>query len=175
METRKFSLVGLLISWIASIIYLASLTSLIPFGALLLTSRPDRIPDTLQYLPYTALALVGVSVLILFIYYRSFAHTLASLGWMTLLPGLASLFFLIFKPEAVLDLLATFVIGFGKIEPLVAAYIGQAVPKLWIFILGYIALGMVLIYIAGKMESEHALTSTVRKLFGPRARIFRSR
>jgi len=175
VETQNFSLVGLLISWIASILYLASLTSLIPFGALLLTSRPDRIPDTLQYLPHTALALVGVSVLILFIYYRSFARTLASLGWMTLLPGLASLFFLIFKPEAVLDLLAKLVIGFGKVEPLLASYLERTVPKLWIFILGYIALGIVLIYIAGKIEREHALTSTIRKLFGSRARIVRSR
>ena len=171
---QHWSVGGFITGWVARLLYLTSLTALIPFGALLLTERPEKIPDTLQYLPLTAATLLGLSALVLLLYHRSVAHTLASLGWMTLVPGIGSLVFMLVNREAVFTLLATLVIGFGKIEPLLVAYLENVLPKLWLFIIGYIVLGLVLIHIAGRMEHEHALTSQLRKLFGPRARIFRS-
>ncbi len=175
MAKYEFSIVGLLVSWIARVPYIASLTSLIPFGALLITSVPAQISVELGYLPRSALALLGMSALILLCYHRNFAHTLASLGWMTLLPGLGALFFMIFRREQVFGLLSRFVVGFGKIEPAVNSYLGRALPNLWIFIAGYIVIGFVLIYFAGRIESEHAITSYLRRIFGPRARIVRMR
>ncbi len=175
MAAYKFSILGLLVSWVARVLYIASLTSLIPFGALLITSAPAQIPVTSGYLPATALALLGMSALMLLGYHRNFAHTLSSLGWMTLLPGLGALFFMIFRREQVFGLLSRLVAGFGKIEPVVNSYLERALPNLWIFIAGYIMIGCVLIYFAGRIESEHAITSYFRRIFGPRARIFRMR
>jgi hypothetical protein len=94
---------------------------------------------------------------------------------MTLLPGLGALFFMIFRREQVFGLLSKFVVGFGKIEPAVNAYLERALPNLWIFIAGYIIIGFVLLYFAGKIEEEHAIMSYLKRLFGPRVKIFRSR
>jgi hypothetical protein len=173
MPPYRFSFTGFIIGWIAKLLYFASLTTLIPFGAMLLTARPAEIPASLQYLPWTALGLLFLSAFVLLVYHRNLAHTLASLGWMTLLPGIGALVFMIVDPQTVLGFIAKLVVGFGKVEPLVESYLNDVLPKVWLFIAVYILLGFVLISIAGKMESKHALMSHFRKIFGPRVRFFR--
>ncbi len=175
MAKYESALLGWVVSWIARMLYLSSLASLIPFGALLITSAPAQFPVQLNYLPMTALALIGMSALVLLCYYRNLAHTLSSLGWMTLLPGLGALFFMIFRREQVLGLLSRVVVGFGTIEPAVNAYLERTLPNLWVFIAGYIIIGIVLVYFAGRIESEQAVMSRIRRIFGPRTRIFRMR
>ncbi len=175
MAKYKSTLLGWVVSGVAKLVYLASLASLIPFGALLITTAPEQIAVELGHIPLTALAMLGVSALILLCYHRNFARTLASLGWMTLLPGLGAVFFMIFRREQVFGLLSGLVVGFGKIEPALNAYLERALPNLWVFIAGYIIIGFVLVYFAGRIEREHAITSCIRKFFGPRARIFRTR
>ncbi|MEM2916716.1 MAG: hypothetical protein QXT19_05175, partial [Candidatus Woesearchaeota archaeon] len=162
------SVSGLVVGWIARLLYIASLTSLVPFGALLLTSAPAQVPVRLGYLPVTALALFGLSALLLLCYHRSLARTLSSLGWMTLLPGLVALFFIIFRRDRGFGMLSWLVVGFGKIEPALNAYLERTLPKLWVFIVGYIIIGFVLVYFAGKIEKERTLTSYLKRLFGPR-------
>jgi hypothetical protein len=173
MHVHRFSFTGFLIGWFARLLYFASLASLIPFGAMLLTTRPEKIPANLQYLPWTAVGLLFLSAFVLLVYHRSFAHTLASLGWMTLLPGIGALVFMLVNKEAVFNFITTLVVGFGKVEPLVSEYINDVLPKVWLFIAVYIILGFLLIYIAGKMEYEHAMMSQFRRIFGSRVRFFR--
>lgn len=172
MSRYQFSITGFIVGIIAKLVYLSALTVLIPFGAMILTQKPSGLPATLQFFPISALALLGFSVLILLFHHRSLAHTLASLGWMTLLPGLGALGLMIFNREAVFTILGNF-LGFGRIEPYIADYINSALPNVWFVTVVYIILGVVLIYIAGRMESTHTITAYVRRVFGPRARIYR--
>ncbi len=173
MQAHKFSVIGFFVSWIAKLLYFAALTSLIPFGAMLFTARPEKIPEAIAYFPITALGLIALSIVVLLIYTKSFAHTLASMGWMTLLPGIGALVFMFVDKQAVIGIFAKVILGFDKIEPYVSAYLDDVLPKVWIFIIAYILLGLVLISIAGKMEYEHALMFQFKKIFGPNARIFR--
>lgn len=173
MPKYEFSMAGFIVGFIAKLLYFSSLTALIPFGAMILTQKTADLPATMHFLPLSALALLGFSVLILLFHHRSIAHTLASLGWMTLIPGLGALGFMIFNRDAVMNMLSSVIFGFGKIEPYVAAYLNSALPKVWVVIVVYILLGAILLYIAGRMESQHAITSYVRRIFGPRARIYR--
>ncbi len=173
MTAHKFSIAGFIIRWIASLLYITALTTLIPYGALLLTAMPENIALNLGYLPITAFGLLVLSVLVLWFYYKSLAHTVSSLGWMTLLPGLGALFFMIFRPDEVLGLLSGFITSFGRIEPYIIAYLETAFPKLWIMIISYLVLGVLFIYVAGRMEYKHALVFQLKRIFGPRAKIYR--
>lgn len=173
MQKYEFSMTGFIVGFIAKLLYFSSLTALIPFGAMILTQKTESLPATLRFLPITALALLGFSVLMLLFHHKSLAHTLASLGWMTLLPGIGALGFMIFNKAAVFNVLNSAIFGFSKIQPYVAAYLDSALPKVWIVIGVYILLGFILVYIAGRMESKHAITSYIRRVFGPRARIYR--
>ena len=173
-QARHFNLFGFIIGWIARLLYLGALTTLIPFGALLITSGIKNIPTQVRNVPITAVVLVGISIVVLFLYHRDFAHTLASMGWMTFLPGLGGLFFLFFSKDKIFALFEKLFVGFESIKPLLDA-VQQSLPQVWIFVIGYVVLGFVLIHIAGRMDREHALTSQLRKIFGPRARIYKSR
>jgi hypothetical protein len=174
VELHKFSVTGFVISWIARLFYLGALTALIPFGAVLITSGLSEIPETIRAVPTAALALAGVSVLVLFFYHGHLAHVLAALGWMTLLPGIGGAIFLLLKRETLFAFLTAIFSGFALVEPFIAA-VEKALPNAWLFVIGYLVLGVMFIYVAGKMEREHAVLTQMRKLFGPRARIFRSR
>lgn len=174
MKERVHTLWGLIIGWIARLLYLSSLVALIPFFILLFTSPLVLLPETLQLVPFTAMGLLAVSILILFLYHRNLAHVLASMGWMTMIPGFAAVFFLIFNREAVFQLLASIVAGFGKVEPWVVSYLEHFLPHSWAFSVIYILVGFVLLKIARKIDHEHSLALQIKKLFGPRVRIFRS-
>ncbi len=170
-HSYSFNAVNLIVGWIAGLFYFTALTSLIPFGALLVTSGVVSIPSQLRHLPLAALILVGVSILVLFLHYRNAAHTLAALGWMTFLPGLGGFFFLVFGKVAVFAWLEKIFEG-SIAAPFISA-VYKALPSAWLFVIGYILLGYALIGIAGRMDREHALFAQVRKLFGPRARILK--
>ncbi len=174
MAEHKFSLGGFLVSWIARLLYFSALTVLIPFGALMLSAGLGGIPQAVRAIPTTALLLVGVSAVILLLYHRNIAATLASLGWMTLLPGLGGLVFLILGKETIIAVLQKLFLGFGLVESMVGM-IEQSLPNLIIFVIGYIILGLLFLHIAGKIEHKHAITAQIKKLFGPRARVLRSR
>jgi hypothetical protein len=140
---------------------------------LLLTSRPEKVLLDFGRFPIAAIALLCLSIVVLMAYHRSFAHTLASLGWMTLVPGIGALVMMIVNREAVVSFLVSLVSVFGNVGPYVSAYIDAALPKVWVFIGVYIFLGFVLLYVAGKIEYEHAMMATLKRVFGPRARIYR--
>jgi hypothetical protein len=167
-----FSLHGFIVSWIARLFYLSSLTSLIPFGAVLVKSGFTHIGEQLGKVPIAAIILLGLSILVLLFFYHNLAHTLASLGWMTFLPGLGGVFFMLFNREQVFGALASVFSGFALVEPFIIA-LQASLPQVWAFIIGYVALGFVLIHIAGRIEREHALTTTLKNVFGPRVRILR--
>jgi len=169
--TFQFNVVNFIVGWIAGLFYLTALSALIPFGALLITSGFSHIPAHLQNFPITALILIGVSVIVLVLHYRSVAHTLAALGWMTFMPGLGGVFFLAFGSEKVFAWLAKIFVG-SALEPFIAA-VYKALPQVWLFVIGYVIIGYIFIHIAGKIDREHALASQLRKLFGPRARIYK--
>jgi len=173
MEAHRFSLGGFIVGWVARLLYLSALTVLIPFGALLITSGLSKIPEAIRQVPITALALVGVSAIILFLYHHSIAHTLASLGWMTLLPGIGGLLLMLVGREAIFGFISRFFAGFSLIEPLLTA-VQESLPKIWLFAVAYIIIGLMLIHTAGKIDHQHALRSQLRNLFGPRVRIFKS-
>jgi hypothetical protein len=171
-EAFKFSVANFVVGWIAGLFYLTALATLIPFGALLATSGFTHIPEYLHNVPISALILVGIAVAVLFVHYRSVAHTIASLGWMTFLPGLGGLLLLVFGKVQIFAWLERFFAG-TALEPFIAA-IYNAMPQVWLFVIGYVVLGYIFIHIAGKIDREHALAAQLRKLFGPRARIYRS-
>lgn len=173
MVRLRSGVVGFFIGWISKLFYIASLASLIPFGAMIITSVPAEIPVELGYFPLTALVLLIISVLILFCYHRNLARTLASLGLMTLVPGIGALVLMIVNKDVVFAIFARFLFGFGKIEPYLDSYIESAIPKTWLFIVAYILLGLLLLYVAGRIEYEHTLVGYFRRVFGPRARIYR--
>jgi hypothetical protein len=159
--------------WVVRLLYLSALTTLVPFVAHFIASGSLALPENVQYVPGAAFGILVICITVLFIHYHSVAHTLASLGWMTFVPGLIALFFQIVSPESFIATLETVGIGAGLVQNEIKEYINFVVPKVWLFIAVYLALGFILIHIAGKMEREHALTAQVRKLFGPRARILR--
>ncbi|MEM4239915.1 MAG: hypothetical protein QXM31_00040 [Candidatus Woesearchaeota archaeon] len=168
MPRHRRGIFGFILEWIAKLLYFASLSSLIPFGAMILTQRPDRIPQTLSYLPLTALGLLIVSAALLLAYHKSLAHTIAALGWMTLIPGIGALAFMIVNRQAVLDFFAKTILGFEKIEPYVAEYLDNVLPKVWLFVIAYVIIGLVLLQIAGRIGREHSIWSRIRRLLGLR-------
>ena len=170
MTEHKFHRLDLLIWFVVKILYLYSLTALIPFGALFFTSGVRAIPQEIQHSPLIALGIFAVSLILLFAHYRDLAHSLASLGWMALLVGITAVLFHLLHPQSVLGLFQNVVYGFDKIEPIIVKELDDVFPTIWLFIIGYIVLGIVLLYIAGKMEPEHSMMSTIRKLFKPRKR-----
>lgn len=165
----------ILLWWVVRLLYLSALTTLVPFVARFITAGTFALPENVQYVPGAAFGILVVCVLVLFFHYHSAAHTLASLGWMTFIPGLFALFFQIVSPESFIALLEKVGVGAGLVQSEIREYIAYVVPKLWLYIAVYVVLGLLLITLAGKMEREHALGEQVRKLFGPRARIFRHR
>jgi hypothetical protein len=170
---HRFSLSGFIVSWIARLFYLASLTAIIPFAAFLLANPLEAMPDLLSQFPVAALILFVLSIIILFVYHHNIAHTLAALGWMALLPGFGGLVFMLVPREAAFAFLKGIFSGFAMLEPFVAA-VQQALPWGWLFVIGYIVIGLALVHIAGRMDSDHALTTHLKKIFGPRVRILRS-
>jgi hypothetical protein len=172
MHRHRFSIIGFFVGWIAKLLYFASLTSLIPFGAMLLTARPQKIPETLAYFPLTAIGLLLISAFVLLVYHKNLGHTISTLGWMTLIPGIGSLVFMFVNPQAVLDLFAKVILGFDKIEQYIMSYLDDVLPKVWLFIAAYILLGIVLISVGRKMEHKQTLMSYFRKVFGPRVRFY---
>lgn len=172
-EAHRFSLAGFIVGWVARLFYLASLTAIIPFAVLLLTKPLETVPNFFAQFPFAALVLFVLSIVVLFIYHRDVAHTLAALGWMALLPGLGGLAFMLIPRETALGFLKSVFSGFAMLEPFVAA-VQQALPGVWLFVIGYIVIGLVLVHVAGRMDEQHALMTHMKKIFGPRVRVFRS-
>jgi hypothetical protein len=173
-KMHEFHLSGFIISWFARLLYLGSLTTLIPFGALVLASPEKFVSESLHYIPVTGFAFAGAGALILLLHYRNLAHVLATLGWATLIPGLGGLFFMVFQRDAFFAFLTNVFSGFSLIEPFAAVF-QQTFPTIWLFVIGYVLIGLVLLHVAGRMEREHAVLEQFKKIFGPRVRVFRSR
>lgn len=170
---RKFSPLSFVVGWMAGLLYLGALASLIPFGALLVSSGFKNIPAAMHQVPIAALALVGASFIVLLLYYRDLAHSLAALGWMTFLPGFGGLFMLFFSPDAMFAFLQKTFAGFSAVKPFLEA-VQNTLPTVWLFIIGYILVGFIFLHIAGRLNEEHQLSSYFKKAFGPRVKIFRS-
>lgn len=170
MTEHKFHRLDLLIWLVVKALYLYSLTALIPFGALFFTSGFRAIPQEIQHVPLISFGLFVASLIILFAHYRDIAHALASLGWMGLLCGITAVLFHLFHPQSVLGLFKNIVYGFDKIEPVILKELNDVLPTIWLFIVSYMVFGIVLLYVAGKIEPEHSMMSTVRNIFRPRDR-----
>ncbi|MEM4247151.1 MAG: hypothetical protein QXR48_01280 [Candidatus Woesearchaeota archaeon] len=173
MVRLRSGVFGFFVGWISRLIYVSSLASLIPFGAMIFTSAPAEIPVGFGYFPLTALGLLGVSALILFCYHRNLARTFASLGLMTLIPGIGALVLMLVNKDVVFAIFARFVFGFGKIEPYLNSYIESAIPNTWLFIIAYVLLGFLFLYVAVKIKYRYALVGYFRRVFGSRARIYK--
>jgi hypothetical protein len=117
MTEHKFHRLDLLIWLVVKALYLYSLTALIPFGALFFTSGVHAIPQEILHAPFVALGIFAASLILLFAHYWDLAHTLASLGWMALVPGIAAVLFHWLHPKSVLGLFQV-IYGFDKIEPI---------------------------------------------------------
>ena len=165
MTEHEFHRLDLLIWLVVKTLYLYSLTTLIPFGALFFTSGFQAIPKEIQHVPLIAFGIFTASLILLFAHYRDIAHALASLGWMGLLCGITAVLFHLFHPQSVFGLFKNVVYGFDKIEPIILKELNDVLPTIWLFIVGYLVFGIVLLYIAGKIEPEHSMMSTLRKLF----------
>ena len=170
---HKSFLGGFIICTLAQILYLSSLTVLIPLGILIFLSPVQTTSMLGESLPWGSVVLLLLSVIILFGYYHNTAKTVSILGWLSLIPGLSGLFFLLVDRESLFNLLSSFLVGINVVEPVIAAW-ENTLPQLWLFVIGYLVLGMFLIHLAGRLGREHALVSKIKQMFGRRARIVRS-
>lgn len=164
---------GFIIAFIARVLYLGALATIVPAAILMLASPLEAVPIFFEYVPFYALAIVLLSVIMLYFHEKSIGHVFLSLGWMTIIPGIGGAVFLYFGRETVLSWLTIF---FGIIPVLapVLAVLESIYPNLWLLVIAYIVLGIILLHIAGKLEREYALSMQVKKLFGRRARVIRS-
>lgn len=172
MVEQKTGLFGVVVRWFAHLLYVSSLTALIPFASLMLYSPAGLWPAMLGYAPLTAIVLLVLSVAVLFFYYHNVGHVLASLGWMTFVPGIAGFFFVVFRMEWVFALFEYFA---GPLAPVVRQQLENALPTSWLFIIGYVVIGFVLLKAAGGLEREHVISGRIRKFLGSRWRITSAR
>ena len=112
----------ILLWWVVRLLYLSALTTLVPFVAHMITSRSFAVPERLQYVPGTALGVLIICVLVLSVHYHSIAHMLASLGWMTLIPGIFALFFQVVSPDVFIALLEKAGVGAGFVQSEIKEY-----------------------------------------------------
>lgn len=131
------------IKWIARLFYVAGLTSLIPLAPLLLF--PEHLATVKVLLVFSA-AFVCMGFLLLLWYTSSLRKTLFNLGIMTLIPGLLAVLFAALGEKK----LILFIASFGKLGPIIEAYVQTYVPKGWFLAGIYILLGTILAYLGEK-------------------------
>ena|GEM_PF-4777909 len=172
-KERKKIAIGVILIWVSSVIYMAALAFLVPFISLLLAPPTFfMLPPGLGKLTFIAIALVIASGVILTFYKKSVGNALQYLGYMTFLVAGIAVFFAFVGKEKIISLLSVL----GSLKPVAAGYVqywAYFVPKVWLSIAIYVAVGIILWVIGNRLKRREQALGYVKKVYGRRARIIR--
>ena len=131
------------VSYLAQVLYITGLTSLIPIVPLVFTN--------LSYINYAfafALLLIVLSFMVVFLVTKSKKDAFYTLGFMTLFPGLLAVFFAYTGARR----MALFIGYFKELSPFVQDWINHYVPNTWLLSGIYILIGVGLIWISQSLR-----------------------
>jgi hypothetical protein len=129
----------------AQVFYFAGLTALIPLVPLLFS--PDQLVGA-KYAFGFALGFIFVSFVLVYWFSESKRIAFASLGYMTLVPGLLAVVFSFMGPRR----MAEFLRRFGEASPYLENWIESYVPNAWLLAGIYIIVGVGFIWISQKVR-----------------------
>lgn len=145
LKKRISEFVGFqIVKFVASFLYMAGLTSLIPLLPLFLS--PDKLIAAKSAF-LLALGLIVVSFLFVYWFSGSRKIALRSIGFMTLVPGMIAVFFS-YAPRHMTRIMGLF----GAASPYVERFFLYKVPNVWLLAGIYIVLGVGLIWLSLRGE-----------------------
>lgn len=145
LKKRVSEFVGFqVVKFVASFLYIAGLTSLIPLLPLFLS--PDKLIAAKSAFLF-ALGMIVISFLFIYWFAGSRKIALRSIGLMTLVPGMLAVFFS-YAPHHMTRLMGLF----GAATPYVKTFFMSRVPNAWLLAGIYIILGVGLIWLSFRGE-----------------------
>ena len=146
--SRFHAFIGLIVlEWVLSFAYVSGLTMLFPFVYFL--ALPGTTSPTLFGV---AAALIGVSVVGFLFLQGGFGHALKALSKITMIPGIIGVVFSFFGEDVILSLLPRAIPADAL--TLAKTYLDQAIPKIRVLTIIYIALGVFLWWLGEKFGSR---------------------
>lgn len=128
--------------FIAQLLYLAGLTLLLPMFPILF--EPELFREV-RLIFFVALALIAASFTVIVFVTHSKKRAFSTLGWITLLPGLAAVVFTAFGSDWLIE-------STMQASPFVQYWIQKYVPNSW-FVSGvYVMLGALLLWISEQVR-----------------------
>jgi hypothetical protein len=100
-----------------------------------------------------AFVLILVSLVLLGFVAGSISKFIRGIGWMMLIPGIIAVLFAVFGQAEVYDWAENRVTGFSTAEPVVGWLVEHSVPKVAYLGGAYILIGMILLWIGGKLQA----------------------
>lgn len=142
---KCFALFFVVLSF-ARFLYFAGLSSILPLMPLVFS--PASFFE-LRLAFGIAVASMVSGFIVLWLYSRSRRFAWQSLGWMTIVPGVLSVFFLFSGSRRLAELYS----WFGPVSPIVQEWFDAFVPKAWLIAGMYLIIGVFLV-VVGERESK---------------------
>ncbi|MBD3361994.1 hypothetical protein GF358_04360 [Candidatus Woesearchaeota archaeon] len=176
MKSKKKGsfLTAVIVNIVAHFLYIAGLSIIIPI--LFLFFFPSQLWSAVNYakpILISAIVLVVLSMIVLYVYNKSIGKTLFNLGLATFVPGAIALVFSIYNKEIVFGFIRSYFSAFEFIEPLLDSYLAHVIPTVWAVTIAYIVIGFVFIIFGVQRLRRESTKSLAKKVFGKRARIVR--
>ena len=144
----------LLLKKIYRFFYLTGLTMVVPFLYVLTLSKVTQpfTKTTITLLLFAVLFIVGGIGGIYRLEKRMKTETLKSIGFITLIPALVTIFFALISPQLVFGVARSILPAIDPVLPVINLYLNRIMIRLKILTLVYLLLGGFLILIGTKME-----------------------
>jgi len=143
----KFSLKNFILTVLAHSAYLSGLALIIPLSIIIVFSKFVVAGSVLKLLT-TAVLLICAGAAMMYFATRSESRTLRSLGITTLIPALLSVLLMFVNQQLVFATISFYVRDFQKVEPFIQRYLEQRVPHSLFLTVGYLIVGIILIYLS---------------------------